>query len=314
MKVLFIDTTHSYLPQLLEQAGFTCTYLPYKTKEEYYQVISEYDGIVIRSKFFIDAQFLDKAPRLRFIGRVGSGMENIDTEAAQRRGIVCLNSPEGNRDAVAEHAIGMLLTLFNNIKKADIEVRNGIWLREENRGEELGAKTVGIIGFGNVGSSFAAKLSGFGCKILAYDKYKNNYAPDYVHEVDVETLCSEADIISFHVPLTNETKYMGNKHMFDKLREGAYIINTSRGKVVNTADLITAMKAGKIKGACLDVVEYEQVSFENLSVTNPDFKWLCNSNQVILTPHIAGWTHQSNIKLSAVLAEKIIQLFKDTTN
>lgn len=310
MNILFIDSTHPLLPKLLEEAGFKCDQLTsMKSKDEYLPIISNYDGCIIRSKFFIDSEFLDHATKLKFIGRVGSGMESIDVKAAEARGIVCLNSPEGNRDAVAEHAIGMLLSLFNNLSKADSEVRIGKWLREENRGIELGSKTVGVIGFGNVGSAFAEKLSGFRCKILAYDKYKTNYAPDYVQEVDFETICKQADIISFHVPLTSETKYMANQHFFDNCKDGAYIINTSRGKVLETSALVKAIKSRKVRGACLDVLEYEQISFENLSSVNPDFEWLCKSDRVVLTPHIAGWTHESNIKLSTILADKIIQLF-----
>jgi len=310
MKILFIDSTHPLLPKLLEDAGFKCDLLTsMKNKEEYLAIISNYDGCIIRSKFYIDSDFLDHAVRLKFIGRVGSGMESIDVKAAESRGIVCLNSPEGNSDAVAEHAIGMLLSLFNNLHKADSEVRIGKWLREDNRGVELGSKTIGIIGFGNVGSAFAEKLSGFRCKILAYDKYKTNYAPDYVQEVDYETICKQADVVSFHVPLTSETKYMANQRFFDNCKNGVYIINTSRGKVLETSALVKAMKSGKVSGACLDVIEYEQVSFENLSSVNPDFEWLCKSDRVILTPHIAGWTHESNIKLSTILADKIIQLF-----
>jgi len=310
MNILFIDSTYPLLPKLLEEAGFKCDQLTsMKSKEDYLAIISNYDGCIIRSKFYIDSDFLDHATRLKFIGRVGSGMESIDVKAAESRGIVCLNSPEGNSDAVAEHAIGMLLSLFNNLFKANSEVRAGKWLREENRGIELGSKTVGIIGFGNVGSAFAKKLLGFGCKILAYDKYKTNYAPHYVQEVDFETICEQSDVISLHIPLTPETKYMVNQHFFDSCKDGAYIINTSRGIVLETSALVKAMKIGKVSGACLDVLEYEQISFENLSSVNPDFEWLCKSDRVVLTPHIAGWTHESNIKLSTVLANKIIQLF-----
>jgi D-3-phosphoglycerate dehydrogenase len=241
-------------------------------------------------------------------------MENIDVVAAKARNIVCLNSPEGNRDAVGEQAIGMLLSLFNNIIRANSEVRNGKWLREENRGLELRGKTVGIIGFGNVGSSFAEKLSGFGCRILAYDKYKSDYAPVHVHETDLKTITNEADIVSFHVPLTDETRYMANEQFFSSCKDGVYIINTSRGKVLNTHDLVEAMKMEKVMGACLDVLEYEKVSFEDVTTSNPDFDWLCQSDRVVLTPHIAGWTYESNIKLSTVLARKIIQLFGSNTN
>ena len=314
MKVLFIDTTHSLLPELLQEAGFECVHLPYNTKLEYENVISDFSGIIIRSKFYIDNAFLEKATNLKFIGRVGSGMENIDVEAAKIRGIECFNSPEGNRDAVGEQAIGMILSLFNNLNRANAEVRNGIWQREKNRGIELRGKTIGIIGFGNVGSAFAEKLMGFGCNILAYDKYKTNYSPVYVKECDLQSIQRESDIISFHVPLTPATYYMANRSFFTNCKKGVYIINTSRGKVLNTTDLAQFMMEGHINGACLDVLEYEATSFEKLSSSNPEFQYLCDSDKVVLSPHIAGWTHESNIKLSTILAKKIIHRFASSTN
>lgn len=314
MKILFIDTTHSLLPQLLNEAGFECIHSAYKTKEEYEAIIHEYDGIIIRSKFYIDASFISKATNLKFIGRVGSGMENIDLVAAEKYGVQCINSPEGNRDAVGEQAIGMILSLFNNINRACNEVRQGIWLREENRGIELRGKTVGIIGFGNVGSAFAEKLMGFGCKIIAYDKYKTDYAPVYVTEVDLKTIQECSDVISLHIPLNEDTEFMIDDQFLDKCKKGVYIINTSRGKVVQTEHLVSRIKNGQVQGACLDVLEYEATSFEKFSSTNPTFKWLSESDRVILTPHIAGWTHESNIKLSTTLAKKIIQRFASSTN
>ena len=314
MKILFIDTTHPLLRGLLEEAGFECHYFTFSQKEEYLPIINNYDGIIIRSKFFLDDDFFSRANRLKFIGRVGSGLENIDIEAATRRGIVCLNSPEGNRDAVGEHAVAMLLTLFNNVCRANFEIRNGVWRREENRGIELRGKTVGIIGFGNTGSAFAEKLLGFGCKILAYDKYKLRYAPFYVTETTLEKIMEEADIISFHVPLTQETTYLADSAFFSRCRQGVYIINTSRGKVIKTGDLVSALKNGQVAGACLDVFEFESVSFETIVNTDENFHWLCQSDRVILTPHVAGWTNESNIHLSEVLARKIIQLFGPTTN
>ena len=314
MKVLFIDTTHSLLPQLLTEAGFDCIHSAYDTKEEYEKIIHGYDGIIIRSKFYIDELFISKATNLKFIGRVGSGMENIDLVAAKKQGVDCINSPEGNRDAVGEQAIGMILSLFNNINRACNEVRNGIWLREENRGIELRGKTVGIIGFGNVGSAFAEKLMGFGCKIIAYDKFKTNYAPVYVTEVDLEIIHKCADIISLHIPFNEDTKYMVNSQFLNKCKKGVYIVNTSRGKVLHTEDLVSFIKNGNVQGACLDVLEYEATSFERFSSTNPTFKWLSESDRVILTPHIAGWTNESNIKLSTILAKKIIHRFASSTN
>ncbi|HON17637.1 MAG TPA: NAD(P)-dependent oxidoreductase [Salinivirgaceae bacterium] len=314
MKVLFVDTTHPLLRQLLEQAGFECEYFPFTKKEEYLPIIANYDGIIIRSKFYIDADFLGQAKRLKFIGRVGSGLENIDLEAAKKLRIQCINSPEGNRDAVGEHALSMLLSLFNNISRANQQIRNGIWLREDNRGIELKGKCVGIIGFGNTGSAFAEKLLGFGCRILAYDKYKSYYAPFYVSETDLATIQSTCDVISFHVPYNSETHYMVNEQFLHNCRQGVYIINTSRGKVINTRHLLNAINSGKVAGACLDVFEFESVSFETVLQTDDTFRELLKSEKVILTPHIAGWTYESNLRLSEVLARKIIQLFSDTTN
>ena len=314
-KVLFIDTTHPLLPQMLEDAGFLCEHFLLTDKKDCEQIIHEYDIAIIRSKFYIDEEFFSYAAKLKIIGRVGSGLENIDLHAAKKHHVICLNSPEGNRDAVGEHAIGMLLALNNKLCIANNQVRRGIWLREENRGTEIRGKTIGIIGFGNMGRSFAEKLMGFGCNIIAYDKYKSQYAPFYVTEVNnLEIILQESDIISLHVPLTNETQYMVNKDFLNKCKQNAIIINTSRGKVLETAALVQSMKEEKIYGACLDVSEFESTSFEEAAIQNPDFAWLCQSDKVILTPHIAGWTHESNIKLSRILAEKVIQSFAATTN
>ncbi len=309
-KVLFIDTAHPYLRQQLEQMGFLCDFFPGYTRNDFLKVADEYTGIIIRSKIKLDREFLEKATKLKFIGRVGAGMENIDTAFAQKKGIACLNAPEGNRDAVGEHAVGMLLALFNNLIKADGEVRKGIWLREENRGVEIGGKTVGIIGYGNTGSAFAKKLKGFDARLLAYDKYKTGFGNDYVSEVSLNTLFQEADIVSLHVPLTDETTYMVNSSFIDRFKKPFYLINTSRGKVTDTAALTDALEKGKILGACLDVLEYEGLSFENLSINQlpePFFK-LTKMNNVVLSPHIAGWTHESHYKLAAVLVKKIKKL------
>jgi len=308
-KVLFIDTTHPLLSQILEEAGFECCHFSFTQKAEYEPVIHDFDVLIIRSKFYIDELFLDKAKKLKIIGRVGSGLENIDLQAAAKRNIKCLNSPEGNRDAVGEHTVGMLLSLNNKLSIADSQVRKGLWIREGNRGNELREKTVGIIGFGNMGSSFAEKLIGFGCKIISYDKYKTQYAPDYVTETDLESLISQSDIISLHVPLTNETEFMIDSNFLKKCKTGVIIINTSRGKILKTSDLVNALKTGKVSGACLDVLEFEDTSFEKAPSQNPVLDWLYQCDKVILTPHIAGWTQESNFKLSKVLAEKIISCY-----
>ncbi len=310
-KVLFIDTTHPKLPSMLEEAGFTVVHFYQKNSNELKNIASQFVGFIIRSKFKMDEDILQYASKLKFIGRVGAGMENIDTEYTDKKGIVCFNAPEGNRDAVGEQAIAMLLALFNNLLKADAEVRKGVWKREENRGIELGGKTIGIIGYGNTGGAFARKLSGFNVNVLAYDKYKSGFSDKYVKEAELKEIINEADIISFHVPLTDETLFMANESFFNSFRKEVYVINTSRGKVLNTNDLLKSLESGKVKGACLDVLEYEGLSFENLNSKDlPDgFVKLVNRRDVILSPHIAGWTHESNIKLSEVLARKIISKF-----
>ncbi|NOY50279.1 MAG: hydroxyacid dehydrogenase [Chlorobi bacterium] len=307
-KVLFIDTTHPKLPLLLELAGFEVEHFYSNDIETLKQMASGYCGFIIRSKFRMDEEILRHATNLKFIGRVGAGMENIDLEKAEKLGIKCFNAPEGNRDAVAEQAIAMLLTLFNNLLRADSEVRQGVWKREENRGIELGGKTIGIIGYGNTGNAFAHKLSGFGLDILAYDKYKSGFSNEFVREAELEEVFDRADIVSFHLPLTDETRFMANADFFDSFEKDIFVINTSRGEVLRTADLIEGLEKGKIRGACLDVLEYEGLSFENIDKDQlpGDFLKLIERQDVVLSPHIAGWTQESNIKLSTVLAEKII--------
>lgn len=312
MKILFIDSNHSLLHETLEKGGYTCDLNYQWSKDEIINNIHLYDGIVIRSKIKITKDIIDRAVKLKFIARAGAGMENIDVAYAESKNIKCIHAPEGNKDAVAEHAIGMLLSLFNNLSKANDEVRKGKWIREENRGIELAGKTVGIIGYGNMGSAFAERLKGFGVKILAYDKYKKNFGNDYVTETTLEQIFEKADILSLHVPLTDETHYLINDGFINRFKQNIYIINTARGKCVNTNDLVKNLKSGKILGACLDVLEYEVTSFENLDTSSlPEaFQYLIQSDKVILSPHIAGWTKESNEKIAKVLAEKIIQLYK----
>ena len=309
-KILFIDTAHPVLMQELTKDGFRCDYFADFGRKEMGEIAHNYVGIIVRSKIKLDKDFLEKANALKFIGRVGAGMENIDLSYAESKGIKCLNAPEGNRDAVGEQAIGMLLTLFNNTLVADTEVRKGIWQREKNRGIELGGKTVGIIGYGNTGSAFARKLSGFGVDVIAYDKYKTNYSDDFVTETTMDVLFEKSDILSFHVPLTEETNYLVNNEFIERFQNDIYLINTSRGKVVKTADLVNNLQSGKIKGACLDVLEYEGLSFEKLSAEQlpDDFTKLIKLPNVILSPHIAGWTHESNYKLAMTLVGKIREL------
>ncbi len=311
MKVLFIDSTQPILKERLENAGFDCDYLPNLPEEEIFKRIKNYDGIIIRSRIKLNKELLSKAQRLKFIGRVGAGMENIDIEYAESKGIKCYNSPEGNRDAVGEHALGMLLALFNRLCIANIEVKGGIWNREGNRGFEIKGKTIGIIGYGNMGSAFAQRLKGFEANVIAYDKYKQWFDNDYVSEVSLEEVFLKSDILSIHVPLTTKTEFMVNYDFIDKFKKPIYIINTARGKVVKTSDLVKQIKKGKVIGAALDVLEYEQSSFENIHQSKKDesFQFLTESDKVVLSPHIAGWTHESNIKLATFLTDKIIADF-----
>jgi D-3-phosphoglycerate dehydrogenase len=308
--IIFLDSTHEYLPNQFISNG--------------YQVIHHYDspeklpsdtkanviGLVVRSRVVLDKKNIDLFPQLRFIARAGSGMENIDTIYANDRGIICVNSPEGNRIAVAEHAIGMLLSLMNNILKAHLEIKNGLWQREANRGYELDGKTFGIIGYGNVGSAVAERLQGFNMHVVAYDKYKHNFSSDIVEEVSLNELLTKSDVISMHVPLTNETTYMVNDDFFSNLSKPIWFINTSRGKVLDTNALLNAINNGKVLGACLDVLEYEDHSFENIEsiLANPDdtLEEILNNPKIILTPHIAGWTFESNRKHAEILWQKLI--------
>ncbi len=310
-KILCIDSNHDVLHEALMQQGFHCDLFWNKPKEELVQMIPDYDGIVIRSKFKITKDIIDSAPKLKCIGRVGAGMENIDVAYAVEKGITCLSAPEGNRDAVGEHALGMLLMLMNHLKRADHEVRNGIWKRAENRGHEICGKTIGIIGYGNMGAAFAKRLQGFDCKILAHDKYKCGFGQGHVTEATLEEVYEQADIVSIHLPLTEETSYYINDAFLSSFKKNMYVINTARGKCLNTADLVKHLETGKVIGACLDVLEYESLSFEQLdaSALPAPMQYLLQSERVILTPHIAGWTHESNYKMSKVIAEKMIAAF-----
>jgi D-3-phosphoglycerate dehydrogenase / 2-oxoglutarate reductase len=312
-KILFIDSNHPMLHETLMQAGFQCDLFWEKSKEELIQLMPDYDAVVIRSKFKITSEIIDQCPQLKCIARAGAGLENIDVAYAESKGIKCVHAPEGNRDAVGEFAVAMILNLLNNINRADREVRSGKWIREGNRGIELGEKTVGIIGYGNMGSAFAQRLAGFGCNVLAYDKYKNGFGNEYVRESSLEEILNDADVLSLHTPLTEETQGMINADFLKRFRKNIYVINTARGKCVNTADLVKAIKDGKVLGACLDVLEYEAVSFEQLDESKlPEaFRYLIQSDKVLLTPHIAGWTRESNQKIAQVLASKIISALND---
>ena len=305
MKILLLDKNHPLITEQLSEKGFVLEEDFSSSYEQVLEKIHLYEGIIIRSRIPLDAHFLEKAKNLKFIARVGAGMENIDTAKAQELGIKLINSPEGNKDAVAEHVIGMLLVLMNRLFISSNEVKKGIWLREENRGEEILGKTFGIIGYGNMGKAVAKRLSGFGCKTIFYD-IKPNLSDEFATQVSLQELQENADILSLHTPLTENTLYMIDEEFISKMKKNFYFINTARGKNLKTSALVNALKLGKIKGACLDVLEYEKTSFENLETKNEDLEYLLNSEKAIITPHIAGWTHESKIKLAQVIVDKIL--------
>ena len=305
MKILLLDNNRPLITEQLSVKGFVLEEDFSSSYEQVLEKIHLYEGIIIRSRIPLDAHFLEKAKNLKFIARVGAGMENIDTSKAQELGIKLINSPEGNKDAVAEHVIGMLLVLMNRLFISSNEVKKGIWLREENRGEEILGKTFGIIGYGNMGKAVAKRLSGFGCKTIFYD-IKPNLSDEFATQVSLQELQENADILSLHTPLTEDTLYMIDEKFVSKMKKNFYFINTARGKNLKTSALVNALKSGKIKGACLDVLEYEKTSFENLETKNKDLEYLLNSEKAIITPHIAGWTHESKIKLAQVIVDKIL--------
>ncbi len=310
MRILFIDSTHPSLPEELTRLGHQCDLFHEHSIDWIVAELPHYDGVVIRSRIKFTKEIIDKGTKLKFIARVGAGMENIEVSYAESKGIKCLHAPEGNANAVAEHALGTLLALFRNICKADAEVRKGKWLREENRGVELDGKTIGIIGYGNMGKAFAKKAKGFEADLLVYDKYLKGIGDDRIKECELEELFEKADVVSLHLPLTNETNNMVNEEFINKFKKNIYIINTSRGKIVNTENLVSGLKSGKVLGACLDVLEYESISFENINSASlpPAFNYLSSSSKVVLSPHIAGWTHESNVKMAKILAEKISKI------
>lgn len=311
MTVVFIDTVHEVLWQDLEKAGVECVDATSQTINELSETLKIAEGIVIRSRFRMDESLLKFAPNLKFIARSGAGMENIDQTYCEGRGIKLFNAPEGNKNAVAEHALGMLMMLFNRLHLADLEVREGIWDREGNRGHEIEGKTIGIIGFGNNGSQFAKVLQGFDCRVLAYDKYLTSYEKYGVEAVSLEELQAQADIISLHIPQTEETLGMIDEAFISSVSNPFYLINLSRGKIVRSRDLLNGIDRGKVLGACLDVLEFESSSFESaLHDKNQDLEALLNSNKVVFSPHVGGWTHESYYKLSKVLSDKILGTFR----
>ena len=311
MNVYFIDTVHRSLEDILIKLGFNCIDVTKDNLITLQEKLIQADGIVIRSRFPMNEDLLKFAPNLKFIARSGAGMENIDVTYCEKSNITLFNAPEGNRNAVGEHALGMLLSLMNKFQQGDAEVRKGIWDREGNRGEELNGKTVGIIGFGNNGSAFAKKLRGFDVNILVYDKYLSNLSNEFITQVSLETLYEQADVISFHIPQNEETLYWANDAFFNQIKKPIYLLNLSRGKIVSTKALLNALNEGKVKGAGLDVLEFEKASFENFDQDHlEDFHALIRNQKVLLTPHVGGWTIESYIKLSTVLGEKITNWYK----
>ena len=304
-KILIVDDIHPVFIEQAEAMGYHCDYQPTIKPDQAYQVIGGYEGLVIRSKFLVDRRVLDLSKNLQFICRAGAGMDNIDEDYALEKGVTLINAPEGNMDAVGEHAVGMLLSLMNNFNRADAEIRDGVWKREPNRGYELRDKTVGIIGYGFMGGSFARKLAGFSVEVIAYDKYKTGFTDRYAREVSMEEMVKQADVVSFHVPLTPETNGMVDDEYLFHFRKPIFLLNTSRGKVVKVQAVLNAIKQGKILGAGLDVLEVEK--FPALGEQSW-FEELKHSGALLLTPHVAGWTFDSYRRISEVMAEKLSKL------
>ena len=312
MKVFFIDKVHPVLQERLVRNGFDCIDATHFSMDDLLQRKKEVQGIVIRARFFLSTEFLSNFPNLLFIARSGSGLENIDAAYCKAHQIQLFNSPEGNRNAVAEHALGMLLALMNKLCKANEQINRGIWKREENRGEELDGKTVGIIGYGNNGAAFAKKLRGFDVKVLAYDKFKQGFGDAFVQESTLEAIFNTADVLSLHIPQNKETVAFVNEAFINSFKKPFYLLNLSRGKIVHTDSLIKALESNKIKAAGLDVLEYESKDFESIFANQlpAAFQYLLDSDRVLLSPHVGGWTKESYFKLSDVLADKIISFYE----
>jgi D-3-phosphoglycerate dehydrogenase len=302
--IIVTAKAHPVLMDTLQEKGYEVLYAPEITYDELSKIVENATGLVVTTRIKIDSAILDKAASLRWIGRLGSGLELIDLDYAASKNILCISSPEGNRNAVAEHALGLLLNLTNNISKSQAEVRNGQWIRDENRGTELNGKTIGIIGYGNTGAAFTKLLLAFNVTVLAYDKYKYGFGNANVKEANLEQVCRYADVISFHLPLTEETRYMADEDFFNALLQKPYIINTSRGKVIKTSALIKALQDEQVKGAALDVLENEDISNLN-EKEKQEFDFLKNRPDVLITPHIAGYSAEAFYKMSEILLQKL---------